>query len=65
MIKFISSYQAEIAGVAFFALLIFALLLFNGVIGARPKTNKDTNDKRKQFGSNLDAYKRIDSDLDD
>lgn len=63
MIKFISDYQAEIAGVAFFTLLIFALLLFNGVIGARPKNTKDTDDKRKEFGSNLKAYKKIDSDF--
>ena len=62
MIKFITSYQAEIAGVTLFTLLIFAILLFNGVIGARPKNAKSTDDKRKHFGSNLDAYKKIDSD---
>jgi len=63
MIKLISDYQAEIVGVAFFTLLVFALLLFNGVIGARPKNTNNTDNKRKEFGANLKAYKKIDSDF--
>lgn len=63
MIKLISDNQAEIAAVALLILAVFAILLFSGVIGARPKSIKNTDSKRKPFGSNLDAYKRIDSDF--
>jgi len=63
MIKFITDYQAEIGVAVLFTFIIFAVLLFNGVIGARPKNLKGEDGKRKAFGSNLKAYQKIESDL--